>query len=122
MMLALLMISLQRGIILLLPSITTIMIVRFIGGVSFSFYTIAYMGIISSRTKSSETGTVLALYTVTLAGLVNILAAPVSGAIFDALGARWLYALAMTGYALGMLVLWFTRPSAQEEVVELSAS
>jgi PPP family 3-phenylpropionic acid transporter len=122
MMLALLMISLQRGIILFLPSITTIMIVRFIGGVSFSFYTIAYMGIISSRTKSSETGTVLALYTVTLAGLVNILAAPVSGAIFDAIGARWLYALAMTGYALGMLVLWFTRPSTHEEVVELSAS
>jgi MFS family permease len=80
------------------------------------------MGIISSRTRSSETGTVLALYTVTLAGLVNILAAPVSGAIFDAIGARWLYALAMTGYALGMLMLWFTRPSAHEDVVELPAS
>jgi PPP family 3-phenylpropionic acid transporter len=113
MMLALLMIALQRGIILALPSIATIMIVRFIGGVSFSFYTIAYVGIISGRTESSETGTVLALYTVTLAGLVNILAAPISGAIFDAIGARWLYALAMTGYALGLLVLWITRATEE---------
>ena len=87
------------------------MIVRFLGGISFSFYTISYIGIISSRTKPSETGTVLALYTVTLAGLVNILAAPISGAIFDAIGARWLYALAMTGYSLGVAVLWFTRPA-----------
>lgn len=119
MMLALLLISLQRGIILVLPSIATIMIVRFIGGVSFSFYTIAYVGIISSRTKSSETGTVLALYTVTLAGLVNILAAPISGAIFDAIGARWLYALSMTGYALGLFVLAITRPSGNEDRAEL---
>ncbi len=115
MMLALLMISIQRATVLLLPSIATIMIVRFIGGVSFSFYTISYIGIISSRTKSSDTGTVLALYTVTLAGLVNILAAPVSGAIFDAIGARWLYALAMTGYALGALILWNTRPLEKRE-------
>jgi PPP family 3-phenylpropionic acid transporter len=110
MLIALVMISLQRAAVLLLPYIATIMIVRFIGGISFSFYTISYVGLISSRTRSTETGTVLALYTVTLAGLVNMLAAPISGSIFDAIGARWLYALAVTGYALGALVLWLTRP------------
>lgn len=119
MMLALGMIFFQRAAIFLLPSIATIMIVRFIGGTSFSFYTIAYMGIISSRTKSSETGTVLALYTVTLAGLVNILAAPVAGAIFDAIGTRWLYALAMLGYALGLVILWKTRPEPLPQNVPL---
>jgi MFS family permease len=86
------------------------MIVRFIGGVSFSFYTISYVGLIASRTKASETGIVLALYSVTLAGLVNMLAAPISGSIFDAIGARWLYALAVTGYTLGALILWLVRP------------
>ena len=121
MLIALVMISFQRAAVLLLPYIATIMIVRFIGGISFSFYTIAFVGLISSRTKTSETGTVLALYSVTLAGLVNMLAAPVSGSIFDAIGARWLYALAVTGYALGAFVLWLTRPE-KREALEQSAN
>ena len=114
MLIALTMIALQRATVLALPYIATIMIVRFIGGVSFSFYTISYIGLISSRTKSHETGTVLALYTVTFSGLVNMLAAPISGALFDIYGARPLYALAMTGYAVGALVLWFSRQEKQQ--------
>jgi hypothetical protein len=92
------------------------MIVRFIGGISFSFYTISYVGLISSRTKAGETGTVLALYSVTLAGLVSMFAAPISGSIFDAVGARWLYALAVSGYAMGAFVLWLARPVERQEV------
>jgi len=106
MMLAMVMISIQRAVVFLLPSILTIMIIRFLGGVSFSFYTISYMGLISSRTKAGETGTVLALYTVTLAGLVSMLAAPIGGALYDANGARPLYAFATTGYAIGAAILW----------------
>jgi MFS family permease len=86
------------------------MIVRFIGGVAFSLYTVSYIGLISNRTNESETGTVLALYTVTLASLVSVLAAPVSGAIFDMIGTRWLYALSASGYAIGALCVWLTRP------------
>jgi len=100
----------QRLTILLLPFIPTIMIVRFIGGVAFSFYTISFVGLISSRTQSTETGTVLALFTVTIAGLVNIIAAPVGGAIFDAVGARWLYAFSAIGYIIAAISLWLTRP------------
>lgn len=100
----------QRAAVLLFPSIATIMIVRFIGGVSFSFMTIGSVFLISSRTDPSETGTVLAIYTVTLAGLVSMLAAPVSGAIFDAIGPRWLYAFAVLGYAIGFLSMRLTRP------------
>jgi PPP family 3-phenylpropionic acid transporter len=102
--------ALQRTTVLLFPSIVTIMIVRFIGGVAFSLYTVSYIGLISSRTNEHETGTVLALYTVTLASLVNILAAPVSGAIFDAIGTRWLYALSASGYLIGAVCIWWTRP------------
>ena len=100
----------QRAAVLLLPAIATIMTVRFIGGVSFSFITIGSVFLISSRTDPSETGTVLAIYTVTLAGLVNVLAAPVSGAIFDAIGARWLYGLSVLGYSIAFLSMWLTRP------------
>ena len=110
MLFAICMLCFQRAVVLILPSIATIMIVRFIGGVSFSFMTIASMFLISSRTDPSETGTVLAIYTVTLAGLVSVLAAPISGTLFDVVGARWLYALAVAGYAIGFLAMWLTRP------------
>lgn len=105
---------LQRLIVLLFPSIATIMLMRFIGGVAFSFLTIGAVFLISSRTNSNETGTVLAIYTVTLVGLVNVLAAPVSGAIFDAIGTRWLYAISISGYALALLSLWLTKPPNQK--------
>lgn len=110
MLFAVSMLLVQRATVLLFPAIATIMTVRFIGGVSFSFMTIASVFLISSRTSQHDTGTVLAIYTVTLSGLVSMLAAPISGAIFDAIGARWLYALAATGYAIGLLSLWITRP------------
>lgn len=111
---ALAIILFQRTAVLLFPSILTIMIVRFIGGVAFSFSTIASVFLITSRTDANETGTVLALYTVTLTGLVTVIAAPVSGVVFDAIGARWLYALAAAGYAIGLVSLWVTRPSREE--------
>ncbi len=107
---------LQRSAVLFFPSIATIMIVRFIGGLAFSFLTIGAVFLISSRTDSNQTGTVLAIYTVTLSGLVNVLAAPISGAIFDAIGARWLYAFSVTGYAIGLFSLWLTRPSSQKDL------
>jgi PPP family 3-phenylpropionic acid transporter len=105
---------LQRITVLFLPSIPTIMIVRFIGGMGFSFYTISFIGLISSRTQASETGTVLALYTVTIAGLVSIIAAPIGGAIFDAVGARWLYGFSALGYIIGATSLWLTRPKTSQ--------
>jgi PPP family 3-phenylpropionic acid transporter len=107
------MLLLQRAAVLFFPAIATIMIVRFIGGVSFSFLTIASVFLISSRTDPAETGTVLAIFTVTLAGLVSVLAAPISGAIFDAIGPRWLYAFAVLGYGTGLLSIWLTRPPVE---------
>lgn len=106
--------TLQRLAVLIFPTITTIMIVRFIGGIAFSLYTVSFIGLISSRTDESETGTVLALYTVTLASLVNILAAPIAGTIFDAIGARWLYALSAGGYAIGAVFVRLTRPTNEQ--------
>jgi len=116
-LLAITMTLLQRAAVFLLPSIATIMIVRFIGGVAFSFMTIASVFLISSRTDPNETGTVLALYTVTLSGLVTILAAPVAGATFDVLGARWLYLLALTGYAVALLSMWLTKPNPDKQAI-----
>ncbi|MFO7584328.1 MAG: MFS transporter [Anaerolineales bacterium] len=115
MLLAFVIILFQRLLVLLFPSIESIMIARFIGGTSFSFYTVAFIGLIASRTQPNETGTVLALYTITIAGLVSMLAAPVSGAIFDAVGARWLYALSFSGYLIGLVSLGLALRKTQKE-------
>ena len=112
---ALLFTLLQRIIVFLLPFIATILIIRFVGGVAFSFYTIAFVNLISTQTDPSETGTVLALYTVTIGGLVNMVAAPVAGTIFDAIGAHWLYLLSAGGYLIGILSLWLTKPQRKAD-------
>jgi len=106
---------LQRIIIFLFPFIPTILILRFLGGIAFSFYTIAFVNLISTQTASWETGTVLALYMVTIGGLVSIMAAPLAGAIFDAIGAHWLYLLSASGYAIGVLSLWLTKPETKPD-------
>jgi PPP family 3-phenylpropionic acid transporter len=118
MLFAISMLFFQRAVVLLFPAIATIMLVRFIGGVSFSFLTIASVFLISSRTHPSETGTVLAIYTVTLAGLVSVLAAPISGTIFDAIGPRWLYAFSVVGYVIGFLTMWLTRPTTHQQLLQ----
>lgn len=110
MLIALVLIFVQRLVVFFLPAIATIMAIRFIGGVAFSFYTISYIGLISSRTQTHERGTVLALFSVTLAGMVNIVAYPASGAFFDAFGALWLYPLSALGYLIGAVCLWWSRP------------
>jgi MFS transporter, PPP family, 3-phenylpropionic acid transporter len=112
MLVALILTFFQRLAVLMFPYIAIIMLVRFVGGVAFSFYTICFIGLVTSRTSSREAGTILALFSVTITGLVNIVAAPVSGAIFDLVGARWLYALSATGYVIGILCLWWTKPKA----------
>ncbi len=113
MLIAILLTFVQRSIVLIFPSIITIMIVRFIGGMAYSFYTISYIRLISSNTETHETGTVLALFTVTMAGAVNIIASPISGAIYDLIGARWLYAFSASGYMLAAFSLWVTGPDVK---------
>jgi PPP family 3-phenylpropionic acid transporter len=92
------------------PAIFAIMAMRLVTGVSFSLYTVAFIGLISSRTPPEETGAVLALYSVTIGGLVSITASPVAGALFDSLGGHWLYAFAAAGYGAAFVALWLTRP------------
>jgi MFS family permease len=96
--------------VLVSPAIVTIVAARFVTGIGFSLYTVAFISLISSRTPPGETGAVLALYSVTITGLVSILASPLAGALFDALGGRWLYAFSAIGYAAATAVLWLTRP------------
>lgn len=97
-----------RALVLIAPSIVSIFIERAIGGVGFSFYTVALIAFMNAHSHPEETGTVIALYNVTLVNLIGIFASPITGAVYDAFGARSLYALALSGYALGWLALKVT--------------
>jgi PPP family 3-phenylpropionic acid transporter len=95
----------MRGLVLLSPTLATVIIARVLAGVSFSFFTVALVAFISEHAPAGQVTTVWALYSVTLRGLVSMLGGPLGGIAFDALGAYWLYAVALAGGVLGWLAL-----------------
>jgi PPP family 3-phenylpropionic acid transporter len=117
-LIAMLMSATLRGLVFLVPAVLTILVERAIGGVAFSFYTVALIRFIGQQTYPQETRTVLALYTVTLASLIGIVAPPFAGAAYDRFGARWLYPIAVVGYLLGWLILQQARRKLPEEPQE----
>src|SRR5258706_1629281 len=82
MLIALIMTALQRLAVFSLPFIVTIMVVRFIGGGGFRFFTITFFWLISSRTQSFSKRTVVCAFTLNNSGLVSIIASPTSGGRF----------------------------------------
>jgi MFS family permease len=106
----------RRGLVLAWPTIPTIFVMRVAGGISFSFYSVAVVVFISEHAKAGQRAAALSLVTVTLFGLIQILGAPLSGLAFDALGAYWLYTIAMSGGFLGWLILWLTAARHGSEI------
>ena len=104
-LIAMLMSAGLRGLVFLIPAVMTILVERAVGGVAFSFYTVALIRLIGQQTNPQETRTVLALYTVTLASLIGIVVPPFAGAAYDHFGARWLYPVAAAGYLLAWFIL-----------------
>jgi PPP family 3-phenylpropionic acid transporter len=101
-----------RATVLIIPSIATIMLMRAGQGIAFSFYTVALARLIGEQSTLHETRTVMALYTITLTNLVSIVGSPLTGAAFDAFGARWLYLIATAGYFLAFVSLRVARQPA----------
>jgi MFS transporter, PPP family, 3-phenylpropionic acid transporter len=88
--------------VLLVPSVPMLVLMRVVGGFSFSWYVVAVFGFISEAAPERHVTTTLALFNVTLASFIRMIAAPVSGFIFDQVGGYWLYALG----AIGSLAAW----------------
>lgn len=102
-----------RLIVFLFPSVLMIIAQRAVGGIAFSFYTVALVRFLSDNSNAQERGTVMALFSVTLANLIGIVATPIAGFAFDQVGAHWLYVVAAAGYLLGWASLFFfNRPPA----------
>lgn len=89
--------------VLLVPSVPTLIVARVAGGISFSWYVVGVLTFINDAAPENQVTTTLALFNVTLASFIRMIAAPISGFIFDEVGGYWLYALG----AIGSLVAWF---------------
>lgn len=94
-----------RITVLMAPSIGSIMLMRACQGFAFSFYTVALARVIGEQSSPHGTRPVMALYTITLTNLVSTVGSPLTGAAFDAFGARWLYLIAALGYFLAFVSL-----------------
>ncbi len=99
-------------IVVLSPSIPAIFAMRALNGVYYSMFVISSIAYAAEGSPSGQGSTVMALYFVTLQGLTQLIAGPMSGAIFDAIGAYWLFVIACGGGVISWLVLRLTeRPS-----------
>jgi PPP family 3-phenylpropionic acid transporter len=94
------------SIIVFSPSVTSFLIYRAIGGIGLGFYLISFTNFIARRAPAQQTATVLALFSATFAGIVNLLASPLSGRIFDLVGPHWLYVMALSGYCIAFLIVF----------------
>ena len=94
--------------IMLRPSVLTIVIYRAVAGIALSFYYISYTNYIVRRAPAGQTATVMALYSVTFAGIINIIAAPLCGWIMDTLGIHYLYVIAVIGYIAAAVIIYLT--------------
>ena len=94
-----------RAAVFFFPSVFLIIALKAASGVAFSFYTVALIKFVGERTRSHETATALAIFTVTLPSIINIAGTPLAGYAFDLLGAHWLYLASVVGYALGLGLL-----------------
>lgn len=102
---------LQAGgmsLVLIFPSVTAILGMRALSGIYYSLYLVASIAYVVQGAPQGRDSTVLALYMVTLRGLVGLVGAPLSGYLYDVLGAYWLYAVALGGTLLGWLTLRLT--------------
>jgi PPP family 3-phenylpropionic acid transporter len=102
--------SIARAVaMLLLPTIPTVLACRAVLGVQYSLYSVAIIAYVNDHAPVGYRATTLALLTVTLRSLMLMLGNPLSGFVFDASGAYWLYALNLGGSILGWAALQYSR-------------
>ena len=94
-----------RLLVFFFPSVFLIIAAKAAWGVAFSFNTVALIKYIGERTLAHETGTALAIFTVTVPSIINITGTPLAGIFFDHLGANGLYLVSFFGYILGAVIL-----------------
>ncbi len=100
--------AVAKSIVIISPSIPAIFAMRALSGVYYSMFVVASIAYAAEGAPEGQRSTVLALYFVTLQGLTQLVAGPLGGAAFDALGAYWLFVIAFCGGLVSWLILRIT--------------
>lgn len=102
--------------IVFLPSLTMVLVMRAASGVYYSLYAVASVAYTVDHAPQGQGATVLSLYYVTLAGVLSLVTAPLSGIIYDRRGAYPLYIIA----ALGTFLAWAALVISQQKPAQRS--
>ena len=92
-------------VIVIHPAVISFVLVRVVLGLSFSLTAVSGTYYVVDRAPAAQTGTILAFFSVTVSSIIGIVASPISGTLFDKLGAYWLYVIAAAGYGLGAAII-----------------
>lgn len=90
------------------PTLASFFVFRLVGGIAYSFMVISFTVFIVERAPAQQSATLLAFYTITVAGVTSMLFSPLIGFLFDEVGAYWLYVIALGGCLLAAAILQFT--------------
>jgi PPP family 3-phenylpropionic acid transporter len=99
--------ALGFSIIVIHPSIPSFFIFRFINAIGFSLYAVSCTYFVVERAPGQQIATILALFSVTISSIVNMIASPISGKLFDLVGPYWLFVNAMVGYIIAVAIIYF---------------
>ncbi len=114
--------GLVRGLVVIWPSIPVLIAVRMMVGISFSMTTVGMVAYVQEYVPHDQQTRAVALYTVVIRNLVYLFSNPLNGAIFDAFGGYWLYAIAVVGNFLGGAILLLARPPKPAEPQQIPQS
>jgi MFS transporter, PPP family, 3-phenylpropionic acid transporter len=95
------------AIIVIHPSVPSFFIYRVVLAVAFSMNAVSCTYFVVERAPAQQIATILALFSVTISSIINIVASPISGALFDWIGPYWLYVNAFAGYIIAIGILYF---------------
>ena len=93
------------ALILVRPAVPTFIAARAVGGIAFSFYSVALVRVVGRMVPNNATARWMAIFTVTLPSLMEIVGSVTSGAAYDAFGAYWLYAIGLSCNVVAVLLL-----------------
>lgn len=105
------------SVIAIYPSMASILFMRAASGLYYSFYAVASVAYTVDSAPEGQAATMLSLYYITLAGIISLVTAPLSGMIFDKVGAYPLYIIA----AIGTFIGWLTLVISQNKPAPLQA-
>jgi PPP family 3-phenylpropionic acid transporter len=104
----------RLSLVLLIPTVPALIVARVIGGFSFSWYVIGVFTFIGESAPANQLTTTLALFNVTLASFIRMIAAPISGFIFDAAGGYYLFVLGVIGSGAAWAIMKTIRLTRDE--------